>query len=91
MLKGVTYLILVDNFSQLYPEVVKIVDTSLRTPDGEKVPIKCSKGGYTLDTSWPYLKEFRLQDKEFKLKQKLNFDCRHRAHPLPDIPDGTEV
>ena len=40
---------------------------------------------------WSYITEFRRQDEEFKLKQKQNFDHRHRVKPLPEIPDDTEV
>ena len=31
------------------------------------------------------------QDLEFKSHQKTNFDKHHRVHPLPDIPNQTEV
>ena len=40
---------------------------------------------------WPHTKEFKEQDKEFKLKQTQNFDDRHRVKALPDIPDNTNV
>ena len=44
-----------------------------------------------LKPEWPYLHRFQEQDLEFKSHQKSNFDKHHRVHPLPDIPDQTEV
>ena len=49
---------------------------------------------FTLDKltpQWSYTKEFRQKDKDFKAKQKQNFDSRHKVKPLPDLPDDTEV
>ena len=40
---------------------------------------------------WKYLKNFRQQNKEFKQKQKLAFDHRDRARPLPPIADDEDV
>ena len=40
---------------------------------------------------WPYLVEFRSLNQKFKLKQKRDFDKRHRAHSLEDIPEDTKV
>ena len=40
---------------------------------------------------WPYLETFREKNKEFKKKQKANFDKRHRTLELSPIPDGTPV
>ena len=40
---------------------------------------------------WNCLPEFRRSDAEFKEKQKNDFDHRHRAKPLPPIPNDTPV
>ena len=45
----------------------------------------------TLTPHWPFLQKFRASDEEFKNKQKVNFDKRHRTKPLPEIPDNTDV
>ena len=44
-----------------------------------------------LTPDWSYLSEFRDCNKEFKKKQKMDFDRRHRTRSLPLIPDGSEV
>ena len=40
---------------------------------------------------WPYLSEFRRKDREYKKKQKLNYDSRHRVRSLPSLPDNSSV
>jgi hypothetical protein len=40
---------------------------------------------------WSYLVEFRSLNQKFKQKQKRDFDKRHRAHSLEDIPEDTRV
>ena len=44
-----------------------------------------------LTPSWPYLDGFRQHDADFKHKQKKDYDRRHRARPLPPIPDSSDV
>ena len=44
-----------------------------------------------LAPSWPYLSEFRCKDQEYKRKQKLNYDSRHRVRSLPCLPDNSPV
>ena len=44
-----------------------------------------------LTTKWSYLEQFRAQDKDFKQKQKRNYDCHYRTSELPDIPEDTDV
>ena len=44
-----------------------------------------------LTPQWPYLEEFRKSDQALKMRQKKDFDRRHRVHKLPDIPDNTNV
>ena len=45
----------------------------------------------SLTPNWPHTKKLRQLDQEFKRKQKLNYDQRHRVKPLPELPDDTEV
>ena len=45
----------------------------------------------SLTPQWPYLREFKRLDKEFKEKQKADYDRRHRVHDLQAIPDHTDV
>ena len=40
---------------------------------------------------WTYLERFQKCNEEYKSKQKLNYDRRHRASALPSIPDETDV
>ena len=45
----------------------------------------------TLTPQWPFLKQFRDDNKKFKMKQKECFDNCHGTRPLPDIPNDTAV
>ena len=45
----------------------------------------------SLVPQWPYLREFRHVNEQFKGKQKLHHDSRHRVQELPAIPDETNV
>ena len=40
---------------------------------------------------WPYLDEFQELNEQYKQRQKQDYDRRHCTHPLPPIPDNTEV
>ena len=40
---------------------------------------------------WPFLKDFRDQDSEYKKKQKENYDRRHGVRSLPMLPNDSEV
>ena len=42
-----------------------------------------------LTPHWEYLEKFKELNREHKQKQKTNFDRRHQARVLPDIPDDT--
>ena len=44
-----------------------------------------------LTPSWQYLKAVRERDRAFKLKQKADYDNRHRVKTLPELPSGAEV
>ena len=44
-----------------------------------------------LSPKWPDLEEFRRKDHDYKQKQKLNFDRRHRTQSLSPFPEDTEV
>ena len=39
----------------------------------------------------PNYSKFKRDDKKFKYQQKLYYGCRHRARPLPLLPDDTRV
>ena len=40
---------------------------------------------------WPYLPEFKHLNKEFKNRQRNDFNRHHRVRELPPIPDDSEV
>ena len=40
---------------------------------------------------WPYLKDFQARDREFKKRQKGDFDLHNRVSQLPEIPDNANV
>ena len=41
--------------------------------------------------AWSYIPMFREKDEQFKVKQKKNYDRRHRVRELPPIPDNQPV
>ena len=45
----------------------------------------------SLVPQWSYLQEFRAQNKEFKKRQKTDYDRCHRVQDLLAIPDNTDV
>ncbi len=47
--------------------------------------------GRKLTPNWNHLEKFREMDQEFKKKQKQQYDSRHNAKTVPQIPVGTEV
>jgi len=44
-----------------------------------------------LTPQWHFLPDFRQKDKEFKEKQKRNYDRRHRVRPADTLPDDSSV
>ena len=44
-----------------------------------------------LTPQWPYLAEFQEQDREYKAKQKQNYDQQHRTQTLNPLPPDTPV
>lgn len=58
---------------------------------GRQLRAEVPQTKYSLTPKWPYLKEFREEDRLHKKRQKDDYDKRHRTHPLPDLPDGTDV
>ena len=44
-----------------------------------------------LAPQWPYLAEFQEQDRQYKAKQKQNYDQRHRTQTLNPLPPDTPV
>ena len=45
----------------------------------------------TFVPQWSYLADFRKSNEQYKLRQKTDYDSRHRTRPLPEIPDNTVV
>ena len=45
----------------------------------------------TLVPDWPYLNHFRQRNNIFKVRQKTNFDKRHRVRSLSPIPNDTDI
>ena len=45
----------------------------------------------SLVPQWPYLRDFRERNNQFKNTQKADCDRRHRVHNLPPIPHETDV
>ena len=41
--------------------------------------------------SWPHLKGFEEKNRQYKQKQKNNYDHHHRVRPLPSLSPGTDV
>ena len=41
--------------------------------------------------NWPHLANFAEKDREFKERQKNDYDRRHRARPLPSLPNDSDV
>ena len=58
---------------------------------GRKLRTTLPQSTKQLSPSWPYLPEFRRLNKQFKQRQKENFDHRHGTIEQPDIPSGSEV
>ena len=44
-----------------------------------------------LTPQWPYLDDFRACNEEYKVKQKQDFNRRHKVRDLPDILNDTDV
>ena len=40
---------------------------------------------------WPFLKEFKRQNKAFKDKQETQYNLAHRTRPLPPLEGGMDV
>ena len=41
--------------------------------------------------NWTYIEDFKLQDAEYKERQKHHYDRRRRARSLPSLPDDSPV
>ena len=41
--------------------------------------------------NWPHLTDFEEKDREYKERQKKDFDRRHRTRPLPSLPNDSDV
>ena len=40
---------------------------------------------------WPHLTDFEEKDRQYKERQKKDFDRCHRARPLPSLPNDSDV
>ena len=59
--------------------------------DGRRLRTKIPQTRDSLIPNWDYLPQFRNADKQFKDKQKGNYDKRHRASAQSELPRDTEV
>jgi hypothetical protein len=66
---------------------------SRRTPNGKSRCLKTDipQPEKTFVPEWHYLPSFRVKDKEYKAQQKVEYDRRHRAKPLPPLLDDESV
>ena len=58
---------------------------------GRKIRSNLPQTSESLIPEWSYLKEFQGSNHQLKLRQKADFDHRHRVRPLPEIPENTDV
>ena len=58
---------------------------------GRRIRSDLPQSRQTLTPQWPYLQEFKVRNEEYRLRQKRDFDHRHRTRDLPDIPIDTDV
>ena len=58
---------------------------------GRRIRTAVPQSNAILIPQWSYLKEFKKKNAEFKKRQKEQFDSRHGAKELPEIPDDSEV
>ena len=58
---------------------------------GRRINTDVSQIDHCLVPQWTYIDKFRNADKEYKTKQKLQFDRRHGVRPLSTLPAGTKM
>lgn len=58
---------------------------------GRRIRTTVPQSNVMLIAQWSYLREFKEKNAEFNRKQKEQFDRRHGAKELPEIPDDSEV
>ena len=58
---------------------------------GRKIRTDLPQTSETLTPQWPYIDQFRKENKAFKEKQKRDFNRRHRVRDIPELPDNIEV
>ena len=58
---------------------------------GRRVRTPLPQTDEQLIPDWPYLQAFKQQNREFKERQKRDFDRRHRVQELPTLPEDTDV
>ncbi len=58
---------------------------------GRKIRSMLPMSKKELIPQWPYLRDFRRDNADFKRTQKALYDRRHGVQELPNIPDNTRV
>jgi len=58
---------------------------------GRKVKTDIPQTASQLTPQWHFLPDFKQKDKDFKTKQKKNYDRKHRARSVDTLPDNTPV
>ena len=58
---------------------------------GRRINTDLPQTDHYLTPQWPYLDRFRKADREYKDKQKSQYNVRHRVRPLSVLPAGTKV
>ena len=58
---------------------------------GRKIRTRIPTLPSMLMPTWPYLEQFRDKDSKLKTRQKRDFDNRHLARDLPELPVGNPV
>jgi len=58
---------------------------------GRKVKTDIPQTASQLTPQWYFLPDFKQKDKDFKEKQKKNYDHKHCARPIDTLPDNTPV
>ena len=58
---------------------------------GRKVKTDIPQTASQLTPQWHFLPDFKQKDKDFKEKQKKNYDRQHRVRPADTLPDNSSV
>ena len=58
---------------------------------GRKVKTDIPQTANQLTPQWNFIPDFQQKDKDFKSKQKKNYDRQHRVRPTDTLPDKSSV